>query len=170
MSRIQTLMTHIRRTCQEIRDIKNPLRSRKLKLINKVYSRPPGPNHDSSMERLQDRYGEDALGGNDCSYNTPNLPLDQWRSPCANQEDGERSSSPPPSPTPTSPCPSHTPTPACEPTPPVASGLPGLDGTPCTAALDVLKLPSSSEEEEMESRSGAGESPDPDEGVTTRQR
>src|ERR1700753_822304 len=170
LSRIQTLMTHIQRTCQEIRDIKNPLRSRKSKLINKVHLRSPGPNHDSSKEHLQDRYGEDAPGDSGSSCNTPTLPLDQWRNLCTNQEDGERSSSPPPSPTPTSPCPSHTPTPACESTPPVASGSPGLDGTPCTSDLDVLKLPSSSEEEETELRSGAGESPDPDEGVTGRRR
>src|SRR6201992_298516 len=55
VSRIQALMSHIRRTCQEIRDIKNPLRSRRPKLINKVYLRPPGPNHDSNRGRLQDK-------------------------------------------------------------------------------------------------------------------
>src|ERR1700753_3995458 len=63
LSRIQTLMTHIRRTCQEIRDIKNPLRSRKSKLINKVYLRSPGPNHDNNKGRLLGKYGEGALGG-----------------------------------------------------------------------------------------------------------
>src|ERR1700753_2978708 len=109
LSRIQALMSHIRRTCQEIRDIKNPLRSRKSKLINKVYWRPPGPNHDSNREHLSDKYGE---GGQDGIYscdNTPIPPLDRWRTPCTNQEGGEHSSSPPPSPTPTSPCPSHIP-------------------------------------------------------------
>src|SRR6201992_3369065 len=152
MSRIQTLMTHIRRTCQEIRDIKNPLRSRKTKLINKVYSRPPGPNHDSSREHLLDKCGEGALDGSDSFYSTPILPLDQWRNPCTNQEDEERSSSPLPSPTPISPYPFHTPTPTCEPTPPAAFGSPELNETSCISDLDVLKLPSSSEEEETESR------------------
>src|ERR1700753_3843162 len=93
-------MTHIRRTCQEIRDIKNPLRSRKSKLINKVYSRPPGPNHGNSTERLQDKYGEGVRDGSDSSYSTPTHPLDQWRNPCTNQGDGEHFSSPLPSPTP----------------------------------------------------------------------
>ena len=153
-------MTHIRRTCQEIRNIKNSSRSRKTNLINKVYSRSPGPNHDSSREHLLDKYGEGVLDGNDSFYSTPTLPLDQWRNPCTNQEDEERSSSLLPSPTPTSPCPSHTPTPTCAPTPPAASESPGLDETPCTSDLDVLKLPSSSEEE-TDSRSGAEELPDP---------
>src|ERR1700753_2229317 len=153
-------MTHIQRTCQEIRDIKNPLRSRKPKLINKVYLRPPGPNHDSNKGRLQDKCGEGGQGGSDSSYNTPIPPLGQWRSPYTSQEGGERSASPPPSPTPTSPCPSHTPTPVCEPAPPAAFGSPGLDETPCISDLVVLKLPSSSEEE-TDSRSGAEELPDP---------
>src|ERR1700753_1190761 len=163
-------MTRIRCTCQEIRDIKNPLRSHKTKLINKVYSKPPGPNHDNSRERLLDKCGEDASDGNGSFYSTPTLPLDQWRNPCTNQEDEERSSSPLPSPTPTSPCPFRTPTPACELIPPIAFESPELDAIPCTSDLDVLKLPSSSEEEETESRSGAGEFPDPDEGVTGRRR
>ena len=170
VSRIQTLMTHIRRTCQEIRDIKNPLRSRKIKLNNKVYSRPPGPNRDNNRARLQDKYDE---GGQDGIYscgNIPTLPLDQWCNPCTTQEDGECSSSPLPSPTPTSPCPSHTPTPACEPTPPVASELPGLGETPCISDLDILKLPSSLEEEVRESRLGAGELPDSDKTVGTRRK
>src|ERR1700753_1656075 len=169
VSRIQNLMTHIQRTCQEIRDIKNPLRSRKSKLINKIYLRPPGPNHDSNKERLQDKCGEDAPGGSDSSCNTPTLPLDQWCNLCTNQEDEQHSSSPPPSPIPTSPCPSHTPIPACESTPPVASGLPGLVKTPCTSDLDILKLPLSSEEEVRESSSGAGEFPDPDDSKGTCQ-
>src|ERR1700753_3839365 len=147
LSRIQTLLTHIRRTCQEIRDIKNPLRSRKSKLINKVYLRPPGPNHDSNRGRLQDKCGEGGQDGNDSSYNTPIPPLGRWSSPCTSQEGGEHSSSPPPSPTPTSPCPSHTPIPTCGPAPPTASESPALGATPCTSDLDVLKLPSSSEEE-----------------------
>ena len=162
-------MTRIRRTCQEIRDIKNPLRSRKSKLINKVYWRPPGPNRDSNKEHLSDKYGEGGQGGIYSCGSTPTPPLDRWRNPCTNQEGGEHSSSPPPSPTPTSPCPSHTPTPVCELTPPAASELPGPGEIPCTSDLDVLKLPSSSEEE-TESRSGAGELPDPDEGITTLQR
>src|SRR6201992_2133037 len=153
-------MTHIRRTCQEIRDIKNPLRSRKSKLINKVYSRPPGPNHGNSTERLQDKYGEGVRDGSDSFYSTPTRPLDQWHNPCTNQGDGERSSSPLPSPTPTSPCPSHTPILTCEPAPPAASESPELALIPCTSDLDILKLPSSSEEE-TESRSGAEELPDP---------
>src|ERR1700753_1428487 len=153
-------MTHIRRTCQEIRDIKNPLRSRKSKLINKVYWRPPGPNRDSNKEHLSDKYGEDGRDGTYSCGSTPTPPSDQWRNPCTSQEGGERSSSLPPSPIPTSPCPSHTPTPTCAPTPPAASELPGLDETPCTSDLDVLKLPSSSEEE-TDSRSGAEELPDP---------
>src|ERR1700759_408317 len=115
-------MTRIRCTCQEIRNIKNPLRSHKSKLINKVYSRLPGPNHDNNKEHLQDKCDEDALGGNDSFYNTPTLPLGRWRSLCTNQEDEEHSSSPLPSPTPTSPCPSHTPTLTCAPAPPTASG------------------------------------------------
>src|ERR1700753_3519500 len=160
LSRIQALMTRIRRTCQEIRDIKNPSRSHKTKCINNIYLRPPGPNHDNNKERLQDKYGGGAQDGSDSCYNTPTLPLDQWRNPCTNQEGGERSSSPLPSPIPTSPCPSHTPTPTCAPAPPAASELPGLDETPCTSDLDVLKLPSSSEEE-TDSRSGAEELPDP---------
>src|ERR1700753_2518931 len=134
-------MTRILRTCQEIRDIKNPLRSHKTKLINKVYSRPPGPNHDSSREHLLGKYGEGALDGSDSFYSTPTLPLDQWRNPCTNQGGEERSSSLPPSPTPTSPCPSHTPTPTCEPAPPAASELPGPDKIPCTFDPTVLKLP-----------------------------
>src|SRR6201992_3536090 len=106
-------MTRIRCTCQEIRDIKNPLHPRKTKLINKVYSRPPGPSHDNNRERLLDRCDEDAPDGSDSFYSTPTLPSDQWSNPCTNQGDEERSSSPPPSPTPTSPYPSHTPTHAC---------------------------------------------------------
>src|SRR6201992_4274730 len=161
-------MTRIRRTCQEIRDIKNPLRSHKLKLINKVYSRSPGPNHDSSREHLLDKYGEDAPDGNGSFYSTPILPLDQWHNPCTNQESGEHSSSPLPSPTPISPCPSHTPTLTCGSAPPTASELPALGETPCTSDLNVLKLPSSSEEEETESRSRGEELPDPDEDEVTR--
>src|ERR1700753_4470746 len=89
LSRIQTLMIRICRTCQEIRDIKNPLHSRKTKLINKVYSRPPGPNHDNSREHSLDKYGGDVLDGNDFSYSTPTLPLGQWRNLCTNQGDEE---------------------------------------------------------------------------------
>src|ERR1700753_1068597 len=152
-------MTHIRRTCQEIRDIKNPLRSRKPKLINKVYLRSPGPNHDSSKEHLSDKYGEGDQGGIYSCGSTPTPPFDRWRNPCTNQEGEEHSSSLPPSPTPTSPCPSHTPIPTCGPAPPTASELPVRDETLCTSDLDVLKLPSSSEEE-TESRSGAEELPD----------
>ena len=162
-------MTRIRRTCQEIRDIKNPLCSHKAKLINKVYSRPPGPNHDNSRERLQDKYGKDVLGGSGSSYSTPTLPSDQWCNPCTNQGDEEHSSSPPPSPIPTSPCPSRIPTPTCAPVPPAAFGSLEPDETPCISDLDVLKLPSSSEEV-MESRSRAEKLPDPDEGEGTRRR
>src|ERR1700755_3508520 len=147
MSRIQTLMTHIRRTCQEIRDIKNPLRSRRPKLINKVYLKPPGPNRDSNKEHLAAKDGEGRQGGIYSCGSTPTLPLDQWRNPCTSQEGEEHSSSPPPSPTPTSPCPSHTPTPTCGPAPPTACESPVRDAPPCTSDLDVLKLPSSSEEE-----------------------
>src|ERR1700753_4124593 len=160
LSRIQTLMIRIQHTCQEIRDIKNPLRSRKSKLINKVYLRSPGPNRDNNKERLQDMCGEGGQDDTDYSYNTPTLPSDQWHNPCTSQGDEERSSSPPPSPTPTSPCPSHIPTPTCAPVPPAAFKSPEPDETPCISDLDVLKLPSSSEEEERESRSGAGELPD----------
>src|ERR1700753_400452 len=152
-------MTRIRRTCQEIRDIKNPLHSRKSKLINKIYMKPPGPNHNNNREHLSDKYGEGARDDIYSYGSIPTPPLDQWRNPCTNQEGGEHSSSLPPSPTPTSPCPSHTPTPTCEPAPPAASELPGPGETPCTSDLDVLKLPSSSEEE-TESRSGAEELPD----------
>ena len=162
-------MIRIQRTCQEIHDIKNPLQSRKSKLINKVYLRPPGCNHGSSKEHLQDKYGEDARDGSDSSYSTPTLPLDQWHNPCTNQGDEERSSSPLPSPTPISPCPSHTPTLTCGSAPPTASESPVLGETPCTSDLDILKLPSSSEEV-MGSRSGAEELPDPDEGEATRRR
>ena len=159
-------MTRIRRTCQEIRDIKNPLRLRKPKLINKVYSRSPGPNHDSSKERLSDKYDEGDQGGIYSCGSTPTPALDRWRNPCTNQEGGERSSSLPPSPAPTSPCPSHTPIPTCGPAPPAAFELLELAWTPCTSDLDVLKLPSSSEEV-TELRPGAGELPDPDEGKGT---
>src|SRR6201992_2275174 len=103
LSRIQTLLTHIRRTCQEIRDIKNPLRSRKSKLINKVYLRPPGPNHDSNKEHLLDKYGEGGQGDTYSCCSTPIPPLDQCCSPCTNQGDEEHSSSLLPSPVPISP-------------------------------------------------------------------
>src|ERR1700753_1022202 len=154
-------MICIQCTCQEICDIKNPLRSHKAKLINKVYLRSPGPSRDNNRERLLGMCGEDGQDGTDFSYSTPTLPSDQWCNPCTNQGDEEHSSSPPPSPIPTSPCPSRIPTPTCAPVPPAASESPGPDKTPCTSDLDVLKLPSSSEEEERESRSGAEELPDP---------
>src|ERR1700753_3903635 len=121
VSRIQTLMTRIQRTCQEICDIKNPLRSCTSKLINKVYLRPPGPNRDSSREHLLDKCGEGGQGDIYSCGSTPTPPLDRWRSTCTNQEGGEHSSSPPPSTIPTSPCQSHTRTPACALTPPAAS-------------------------------------------------
>src|ERR1700753_2722645 len=168
VSRIQTLMVRIQRTCQEILDIKNPLRPRKSKLINKVYTGSPGPNHNSNKGHLLDKCGREALDVSNSVDSPPTLPLDHWCNPCTNQGDEERSSSLLPSPTPTSPCPSRTPTPACESAPPTASKLPELDVTPCISDPVVLKLPSSSEEEKMDSRSGAEELPDPDEGITAR--
>src|ERR1700753_2362355 len=106
MSRIQDLMLRIQSTCQEICDIKNPLHSHKTKIINKVYSRPPGPSHDNSREHLQDKYGENGWGGNNSFYNTPTPPLDQWCNLCTNQGDGEHCTLLPPSPIPT--CQGHS--------------------------------------------------------------
>src|SRR6201992_4466198 len=141
LSRIQTLMTHIPRTCQEIRDIKNPLRSRKSKLINKVYLRPPGPNHDNNKEHLLDKYGEGGQGDTYSCGSTPTPPLDQCCNPCTNQGDEEHSSSPLPSPVPISPGASHAPTPTNESAPSTACKLLEWAVTPCTADPAVSKLP-----------------------------